>query len=57
MSFGIDFGPRTTGLRDLESQIVSLVAQARTEGWYEDDPGWSEVDRLLELRRQHPGGV
>lgn len=33
--------------QEIEHEIVSLVAQARSEGWYEDDPSWDEVDERL----------
>lgn len=32
---------------DIEREIVLLIARARAEGWYEDDPEWSRVDELL----------
>lgn len=33
--------------REIEQEIVLLVARARDEGWYEDDPGWARVDELI----------
>lgn len=32
---------------EVEREIIRLVAQARSEGWYEDDPGWTRVDELI----------
>lgn len=32
----------------LDMQFVALVAKARAEGWYEEDPDWAEVDAHLE---------
>ena len=34
--------------RETEHEIVTLVARARIDGWYEDDPGWRQVDQLLD---------
>lgn len=48
---------RRQGQGDVEQKIISTVARARAEGWYEDDPGWSEVDRLLEMHSHREGGV
>lgn len=28
-------------------RLAAIVAQARRESWYENDPGWSEVDAIL----------
>lgn len=36
-----------TPQQQIEHEIVSLVAQARREGWYEDDPAWVQVDERL----------
>ncbi len=35
--------------REVEREIVEIVARARDEGWYEEDPGWRAVDARLEL--------
>jgi len=31
----------------IEHEIVALLAVARREGWYEEDPGWAEIDDRL----------
>lgn len=29
-------------------EVLNLVALSRRQGWYADDLGWEEVDRLLD---------
>lgn len=30
-----------------------IVKQARQEGWYEDNPGWTELDRMIADMNEH----
>ncbi|KJL22363.1 hypothetical protein [Microbacterium foliorum] len=36
-----------TQKREVEHEIVQIVARARDEGWYEDNPGWARLDQSL----------
>lgn len=34
-------------IASLHIELADLLARARREGWYENDPGWQQVDGLL----------
>lgn len=39
----------------LYPRIIQLVAKARSEGLYGDDPAWDEIDALIATVTKHDG--
>lgn len=42
--------PADNRIAELE-HVIELVRQARVEGWYDEDPRWAPIDRIIGVKR------